>query len=62
MGVRIQPINMPLAIVPGDGGRDLSIYITPEWRRPLEQMAALVNAQAAEIAALRARLAAAGIP
>ncbi len=43
------------------GEQSVPVYVTKEWRRPLEQLAKLVVEQQATIAALEARLTAGGL-
>lgn len=57
--IQIQRLFVPIGKLQSDG---VSVTMTDEHRRPLEQMANLINAQQAAIATLQARLAAAGIP
>jgi hypothetical protein len=59
--VRIQNINVALGTFRGPDGKEVFVYITNEHRRPLEQLAALVNAQQVTIEALTARLVAGGL-
>lgn len=58
--IQMQPMNVPIVAFTGGDGRPVQLYITREWHRPLEQMAALVNAQQAAIDALTARVEALG--
>ena len=53
--VLLQKSWVPLGQFTGPDGEPVSVTITEEWRRPLDQMAALVNS-------LKARIDAAGIP
>ena len=54
--VIIQPAFVPIANWNGPNGKPVPVYVTQEWRRPLEQLAQLVNTQAETIAALTARI------
>jgi hypothetical protein len=58
--IQIQPMNVALVSFTGSDGRPVQFYITREWHRPLEQLAALVNAQQTTIEALTARIVALG--
>jgi hypothetical protein len=60
MTVKIQKEFVPIATVQLPGG-SVPVYVTKEWRRPLEELAKLVNEQQATIAALQARLTAGGL-
>ena len=51
--VVVQHANVPIATVQVNG-QQLQALVTYEWRRPLEQMAALVNDLQARVAALEA--------
>ena len=55
MTVRIQQRQAPIAefLV---NGRPVPVYVTEEWRRPLEEMARMVNLYETQIAALKARV------
>lgn len=57
----IQKEFMPLVNMTMQGGKSVPLYITKEWRRPLEQMAQLINEQQLAIEALQARLTAGGL-
>lgn len=50
---QIQKAFVPIGTV-NIGGKDVPVYVTQEWRRPLEELAKLV-------AALEARLTAGGL-
>lgn len=41
--IKIQHANAPIASFYGPDGKQVFVYVTPEWRRPLEQLAALVE-------------------
>lgn len=56
----IQPSFVPIGTADA-GGRAVPVLVTNEWRRPLEQMAKLVNEQQATIEALQKRLDDAGL-
>lgn len=57
----IQQQNVALCTLLGGDGRSTSLFITNEWRRPLELMAQIVNSQATTIADIQARLTAGGL-
>lgn len=57
----IQQQNVALCTSLGGDGKSVSLFITNEWRRPLELMAQVVNSQAAQIADLQTRLTAGGL-
>ena len=59
--VKIQKEFVALGTVTVPGQGELLVYVTKEWRRPLEQLATLVNEQQATIEALQARLTAGGL-
>ena len=59
--VQIQKEFVPIGTVTLSGQGQAFVYVTKEWRRPLEELAKIVNAQQATIAALEARLTAAGL-
>lgn len=61
MNVKIQSHLAPIGTFNTPDGKAIQVYVTYEWRRPLEQLAALVNEQQAAIEVLQARLAAASI-
>ena len=52
----IQSERVALGTLDGPNGKPVLVYVTREWRRPLEQMAKLVNDQQAPIEALTARI------
>lgn len=58
--IAIQPLNVRMGEVKQE--RDgVYVYSTQEYRRALDQMAKLVNAQQASIEAINARLVAGGL-
>ncbi len=61
MSASIQKATVPIATFAGPGGVPVQVYVTNEWRRPLELLAALVNTQQTTIESLQARLTAAGL-
>lgn len=58
LNVRIQQQFVAIGTVDAKG----NVFITNVWRRPLEDMANVVNTLQSQVATLQARLAAAGIP
>lgn len=48
----IQQLAVPIATFTDKDGKAVLVYATQEWRRPLEQMAQLVNQLQARITAL----------
>lgn len=48
----IQQLNVPIGTFVDKDGKTVLVYATQEWRRPLEQMAKLVNQLQARITAL----------
>ena len=48
----VQRINVPIVILVMQDGKEFPLYITPEWHRPLEDMAKLVNDLELRVAAL----------
>lgn len=60
--ITIQKQFVAIATFTDASGQTRQCFVTNEWRRPLEDMANVLNTQQAAIATLQARLAAAGIP
>ena len=58
--VVIQKIFVPIGYFVGANGYDVMVLPTNEWRRPLEDMANLVNQHEETLASLNARLVAIG--
>jgi hypothetical protein len=59
--VRIQLLRVPIAYLETPNAKPVALYATDEWRRPLEELARLVNLYETQIAALEARLTAGGL-
>lgn len=57
----IQQQNVALCTLLGGNGKPVPLFITNEWRRPLELMAQIVNSQASTIEDIQARLTAGGL-
>lgn len=57
----IQQQNVPLCTLLGGDGKPIPLYITSEWRKPLEQLAQAVNALQTKVDAQQARLTAGGL-
>jgi len=55
MTVQVQSLRVPIGTVRVNG-EELPVFATNEWRRPLEEMAKLLNEQQLLIEALQARL------
>ena len=53
--IRVQPQNVALVMLPAQP-REIPLYVTREWQRTFELMAAALNQQQALIAALTARV------
>lgn len=57
----VQQQNVPLCTLVGGDGKTIPLYITSEWRRPLEQLFQAVNALQTTVDAQQARLTAGGL-